>query len=153
MTDIEGPIAANPGGTEGGQAPQNRTGNDERLAPEAVTKPAGEGRGDHVERKQSSGERAHLLVGGVKLLLNQGLCAGQNVAVNVIEQVEGDEQQEGSRGRVEACAKWLGHDGQEVLNPQKRSDVSGISQSTRNRTMIAAQQNRRRRAPKVLKTR
>ncbi len=46
------------------------------------------GAGKHVDEKHGRGERAHLLVGGVELMLDEGKLAGQDVAVDVVEQVE-----------------------------------------------------------------
>ena len=108
VADVEGPVAVDPGRAERGQAPQDRAGDDERLAAEAVAQPAGERRGEHVEDEQRGGERAHLLVGGVKLALDQRDFAGQNVAVNVVEEVEADEQQQRPQGGAEAGAERLG---------------------------------------------
>ena len=100
LADVEGPVAVNPDGGQRGQAPENRAGDDERLAREAVAEPAGERRGEHVEDEQRGGERAHLLVGGVELALDEREFAGKDVAVDVVEQVEGDEQQERAAGTM-----------------------------------------------------
>ena len=88
-----------PGGGQSGQAPEHRAGDDERLAREAVAEPAGERRGEHVEEEERGGQRAHLLVGGVEFALDEREFAGEDVAVDVVEQVEGDEQQRASPGR------------------------------------------------------
>ena len=108
LADVEGPVAVNPHRAQSGQAPQNRAGDDERLARKAVSQPAGQRRGEHVEEKQRRGERAHLLVGGVEFALDERELAGQNVAVNVVEQIEGDEQQQRPQGGADAGAKRMG---------------------------------------------
>ena len=104
MADVEGPVVVDPGGGEGGDAPEDRAGDDEGLAAEAVAEPAGERGGDHVDEEEGGGQRAHLLVSGVELALDEGDFAGEDVAVDVVEQVEGDEQGEGGRGGGDAGA-------------------------------------------------
>ena len=106
-----GPVAVDPDGGQRGQAPENRAGDDQRLAREAVAEPAGERRGEHIEEEERGGQRAHLLVGGVEFALDQREFAGKDVAVDVVEQVEGDEQQQRPLGGGEAGARrtgWLG---------------------------------------------
>jgi len=98
VADEEGAVVVDPGGGEGGDAPEECAGDDEGLAAEVVAEPAGEGGGDHVNEEEGGGEQAHLLVSGVEVGLDERDFAGEDVAVNVIEQVEGDEQGEGGRG-------------------------------------------------------
>jgi hypothetical protein len=92
----------NPDGGERGKAPEDRAGDDERLAREAVSEPAGQRGGDHIEEEQRGGQRAHLLVGGVEVALDQRQFAGQDVAVDVVEQVEADEQHQRRHGGADA---------------------------------------------------
>ena len=61
-----------PDGGKGGKTPQNRAGDDERLAGVAITQPAGQRGGEHVEEEERGGQSAHLVVGGVEVALNQG---------------------------------------------------------------------------------
>ena len=73
-----------------------------------VSQPAGERGGEHVKDKQRRSERAHLLVGGVEFALDERDLAGENVAVNVVEEVEADEQQQRPQGGADAGAKRMG---------------------------------------------
>ena len=84
----------NKGGAESGQAPENRARDNKRLAAKPVAQPAAGRRSKHVEEKQSRGEPAHHLVGGVELTLDKGLRAVKNVAIEIVEQVERNEQQD-----------------------------------------------------------
>ena len=104
MADVERPVAVHPGGGECGEAPENCAGDDEGLAAIAVTEPAGEWRGQHVDEEHGGGERAHLLAGGVEFILDEGEFAGKDIAVDVVEQVEGDEEDERGEGGTDARA-------------------------------------------------
>ena len=73
------------------------------------------GRGDHIKDEQRRGQRAHLLVGGVKFLLDQRKFAGKDIAVDVVEQVQGDEQQQRPLGGGEAGAGLVSYVDQNVL--------------------------------------
>ena len=99
LADVEGPVAVNPDGGKRGQAPEHGAGNDKGLAAEAVAEPASERSGNHVEEEERGGQRAHLVVGGVELALDQRNFAGEDVAVNVVEQIEADQQQQASPER------------------------------------------------------
>ena len=108
LARVEGPVAVNPDGAEGCQAPEDGAGHNERLAAVPVAEPAGERRGNHIENEHRRGQRAHLLVGGVEFTLDEGLCAGQNVSVNEIEQVKADEQQKCNQsGREARAERWV----------------------------------------------
>ena len=96
-----------PGRAQGGHAPKHRAGNDERLAGKAVSEPAGGRRGKHVEEKERGGEPAHLLVRGVELALDERDFAGEDVAVDVVEEVEADEQDQCPQSGVGLCAERL----------------------------------------------
>src|ERR1017187_1793325 len=113
MADVEGPVVMNPRRAQRGQAPQDRAADNERLSAETISQPAGGGRSEHVKEQQRRGQRAHLLVGGVELPLNERYLAGQDVAVDVVEQVEADQQQQGPQGGADALAAGLGQGGQE----------------------------------------
>ncbi len=89
-------------GAKRGQAPQDSTDDDERLAAKPVAEPASERRDDHIGEKERRGQRAHLLVGGMKLTLDQRLLAGQNIAVDVVEQIEGEQKRDGADGGAES---------------------------------------------------
>ena len=104
VAEVERPVAVDPGGGERGQAPEDGAGDDERLAAIAVAEPAGERRGQHVDGEHGSGERAHLLARGVEFALNEGELAREDVAVDVVEQVEGDEKDERGKRGVDAGA-------------------------------------------------
>ena len=106
MADEEGPVVVHPGRPQRSHAPQHRAGDDERFAPEVVAQPAGQRRRKHIKHKQRRGQRAHLLIGGVKLALDQRYLAGQNIAVNVVEKVQADKQQQRPHGGADAGANW-----------------------------------------------
>ena len=105
LAQIEGPVAVDPHGSQRGQAPEDRAGDDERLARIAVSQPAGQGRRDHVEEKERRGQRAHLMIGCMKFALHQHKLAGKDVAVDVVQQVEADEQQQRPLGGGDAGAR------------------------------------------------
>ena len=92
VADVERPIVVDPCRSECSDAPQQGAANDEGLASEVVAQPACEWRDQHVDHKQRRGKSTHLLVSGVKLALDERDFTGQNVAVNVVEEVEADEQ-------------------------------------------------------------
>ena len=98
VTEVERPVAVDPRGAERGEAPEHGAGDDEGLAAIAIAEPAGERRGQHVDKEHGGGERAHLLAGGVEFILNQGKFAGEYVAVDVVEEVEGDEEDQRGEG-------------------------------------------------------
>ena len=102
VAEVERPVAVDPRGAERGEAPEHGAGDDEGLAAIAVAEPAGERRGQHVDEEHGGGERAHLLAGGVEFILNQGEFAGEDVAVDVVEQVEGDEEDQRGEGWADA---------------------------------------------------
>ena len=71
----------------------------------AVAQPSGERRKNHVDREKCGHQRAHPLVVPAVFLLDQRLRAGQNVAVDVVEQVERDQQYKGPHCGVEGSAR------------------------------------------------
>ena len=82
----------------GGEAPQDCAGDDKGLAAIAVAEPAGERRGQHVDDEHGGGECAHLLAGGVEFSLDEREFAGEDVAIDVVEEVEGDEEDKRGEG-------------------------------------------------------
>ena len=97
-----------PGCGQRSQAPQHRAGDDERLAAKAVAQPAGQRRRKHVSDKKRRGQRSYLLIGGMKFALDERNLAGQDIAVDVVQQVEADEQQQRPQGGADAEAGRLG---------------------------------------------
>ena len=86
----------------GGQAPSTAPGDDERLAAHAVAEPACERRDQHVGDEERGGERSHLLIGRAEFALDQRNLAGKNVAVDVVEQVEGEQKEECAQGGMQS---------------------------------------------------
>ncbi len=108
VAEVERPVAVHPGGGEGGHAPEHRAGDDEGLAAIAVAEPAGQRRGQHVNEKHGRGECAHLLAGGVEFILNEREFARKDVAIDVVEQVKGDEEDERGESGRDARAGYRG---------------------------------------------
>ncbi len=104
---VEAQVGVHKGSTERGQAPENRAGDDERLAAKPVAQPTAERRTDHVGEEECCGERAHLLVGCAELFLDEWLRTGEDVAIEVIEQIERDQQQKCSQSGIHAGAQRL----------------------------------------------
>ena len=77
MAEEQRVIAVNGCGEERGDAPEQRSGNDERAAWEAVAEPSGERGRDHVGEEEGRGEQAHLRVVGVEFFLHERLDAGK----------------------------------------------------------------------------
>ncbi len=76
LTDVEGPIAVNPDGSKGSEAPEHGSGNDKGLAREAVAEPSSRRSGNHVKEEERRRQRAHLVIGGVEVALDQRKFAG-----------------------------------------------------------------------------
>jgi hypothetical protein len=72
MAEVESPVVVNPGGGESGEAPEHGAADDERLATEAISEPAGERSSQHVDEEHGRGERAHLLARRVEFILDEG---------------------------------------------------------------------------------
>jgi len=102
MAEVEGPVVVDPGGAKSSEAPEDGAADDEWLATEAISEPAGKRRGQHVDEKHRCGERTHLLAGGMKFVLNEGELAGEDVAVDEVEEVERDEEDQRGEGRADA---------------------------------------------------
>jgi hypothetical protein len=81
-------------GVEGGDAPEECSGDNERLAREMVAEPAGERRNDHVNEEKDGREQADLGVVNGELLLDERLDAGKDVAVDEVEEIKGREKKE-----------------------------------------------------------
>src|SRR3984893_2038942 len=86
------------GGEEVDAAPEEGGDDDHGLAGEAVAEKAGDGRGEHVGDHEPEGERADALVGEMELAFDLFLDAGKDVAVDVVDEVEGGEEDEGCSG-------------------------------------------------------
>ena len=114
VAEVERPVGVHPCGAERGEAPQDSAADDERLAAISITQPTGERRGKHVDEEHGRGKRAHLLVGGVEFVLDEREFAGENVAIDVVEQVEGDEEDQRGEGGADAGAGCCGERGQVV---------------------------------------
>ena len=101
------------------------------LTREAVAQPAGQRRGKHIEKEQRGCQRAHLLVGGVEFALDQREFAGQDVAVDVVEQVESDKQQQRPLGGAETGARTVWCVAGNVFSIRgKLREISELSQPT-----------------------
>ena len=86
------------GGEEVDAAPEEGGDDDHGLAGEAVAEPACDGRGGHIGDHEPEGERADLVVGDVELAFDLLLYAGEDVAVDVVDEVESGEEDEGGGG-------------------------------------------------------
>ena len=86
------------GGEEVDAGPEEGGDDDHRLAREAVAQPAGDRRGEHVGEHEPEGERSDLGVGGVELALDLLLHAGEDVAVNVVDEIKRREEDERGGG-------------------------------------------------------
>ena len=105
VTNIEGAIVMYPRGRKSRQAPENRPKYDERLPGKSVAEPAGKRRHQHIDDKECRRQRAHLLVRRAKFPLDQCDLAGQDVPVDVIEQIQRDQQHQRHKCGAEAWAK------------------------------------------------
>jgi hypothetical protein len=137
MAYVECPVAVYPCSAEGGEAPQHRACDDERLATVAVAEPAGEWRSQHVDNKHGSGERAHLLARGVEFILNEGEFAGEDVAVDVVEQVEGDQKDQRGESGTDASAGCCGESRQAECPSGSEYCMALWSHRDRPRNMVA----------------
>ena len=88
--------------------PEEGGDDDHGFAGEAVAQPAGDGRGGHVGDHEPEGERADLLVGEVELAFDLLLDAGEDVAVDVVDEVECGEEDESGGGSGDGGALRLG---------------------------------------------
>jgi hypothetical protein len=64
------------------------------------------------------------MVGGVELALNEWKFAGQDVAVDVVEQIESDEQRQRRNGGADARANGLERGNQVKSISHKSEDVT-----------------------------
>ena len=62
-------------------------------------------RRQHVDDEEGRGERTHLLVSGMKLLLNKRDFPRQDVPVDVVQQIERNQQHQRHKCRAESRAK------------------------------------------------
>ena len=98
VADVERIVGVDGGGEEVDAAPEESGDDDHGFAREAIAEPAGEGRGGHVGDHELEGEGAELRVGDVELVLDLLLHAGEDVAVDVVDEVERGEEDEGGGG-------------------------------------------------------
>ena len=78
-----------------------------------VAEPAGGGGDEHVGEEEGGGEESGLRVVDMEFALDEGLDAGENVAVDKVEEVEGGEEEEregGGAGWVDRADIGLGKD-------------------------------------------
>ena len=94
FTDAEGCVAdqqrvvgVDAGGEEINSGPEEGGHDDHGFAGEAVAQESGDGRGGHVGDHEPEGERSYVLVGEVELSFDLLLNAGENVAVDVVDEV------------------------------------------------------------------
>ena len=97
-----------PCGGQGGQAPQDGACNDQWLAREPVTEPTCGRRSEHVEDEERGCQPSDLLIRRMKLSLDERDFARKDVAVDVIEQIQGNEQHQRDSGRADAGANRIG---------------------------------------------
>jgi hypothetical protein len=97
VADVERVVGVDGRGEEVDAAPEKSGDDDHGLARETVAQPSGDGRREHVGEHEPESERADLGVGDVELAFDLLLHTGQDVAVDVVDEVEGGEEDE-SRG-------------------------------------------------------
>ena len=78
--------------------PEQRSADDHGLARKVISEPAGDWRGAHVGDEEEEGQRPKLRVGDVELALDLLLHAGDDVAVDVVDEVERRQQGKGDGG-------------------------------------------------------
>ena len=111
VADEQRVVAVNGGGEEGGSGPDEGSGDDEGFARETVAEPAGGGGDPHISEEECRGEEPGLRIVDMKFALDEGLDAGEHVAVNEVEEVESREEKEresGGTGGV-GMVGWRGH--------------------------------------------
>jgi len=94
VAEVERVVGVDGGGEEVDAGPKEGGDDDHWLAGEAVAEPAGDRRGEHVGEHEPEGERAYLLVGDEEFVFDLLLDAGEDVAVDVVDEVEGSEKDE-----------------------------------------------------------
>src|ERR1700730_17210092 len=119
------------GGEEVDAAPEERGDDDHGLAGEAVAEVSGDGRGKHVGDHEPEGKRTDALVGEMEFAFDLLLDAGKDVAVDVVDEVEGGEKDEGCSGSGygggaggfgNGCHRWR-KDSRGVRAPQIDPDI------------------------------
>ncbi len=98
VAEVEGGEGVDGCGEEVDAAPEEGGDDDHGFAGEAVAEPAGDRRGGHVGDHEPEGERADLGVGEVELAFDLLLNSGEDVAIDVVDEVEGGEEDEGGGG-------------------------------------------------------
>ena len=92
MAQVQGIVGMNSRCEEIDAAPEESSDDNHRLARKAVAKPTGDRRGDHVGKHEPECERTNLFIADVELALNLLLDPGQDVAIDVIDEVESREK-------------------------------------------------------------
>ena len=132
MADEERVVAVDGGGEEGCGGPDEGAGDDEGFAGEVVAEPAGGGGDEHVGEEEGGGEESGLRVVDMEFALDEGLDAGENVAVDKVEEVEGGEEEEregGGAGWVDARGHRVGGRIAGGLTQDRRAALRFISPS------------------------
>ncbi len=112
MADVKRVVGGDGGGEEVDRAPEESGDDDHGLAGEAVAQPAGDRRGEHVGEHEPEGQCADVLVREVELAFDLLLDAGEDVAVDVVDEVEGGEEDKGDGGSGNGGGTgWFGRGG------------------------------------------
>ena len=97
----------NPCRGKGGQTPEHRAKDDERLARVPIAEPARERRNEHVGDEERGGKRPHLLIGRMKFALDERNFTGKNVAINIVQQIQRQKQQKRAQGGMDrGASRW-----------------------------------------------
>ena len=120
FTDAEGGVAnqerivgVDAGGEKVDTRPEESGDDDHGLAWETITEPSSDWRGGHVGDHEPEGEGPDVLVGEVELAFDLFLDAGEDVAVDIVDEVERGEEDEGGGGPCDGgvAAGWFGRGG------------------------------------------
>ncbi len=98
VAEVERVIGVDGRGEEVDGGPEEGGCDDHGLAGEAVAQPSGDGRGAHVGDHEPEGEGADVFVGEMELGFYLLLDAREDVAVDVVDEVECGEEDEGGGG-------------------------------------------------------
>src|SRR6202020_1785234 len=88
VTDVERVVGMHAGSEEVDAAPEEGGDDDHGFAWETVAQPAGDRRREHVGDHEPERERADVLVGEMKFAFDLLLNAWEDVAVDVVDEVE-----------------------------------------------------------------
>jgi len=98
VAQVERVVGVDGGGEEVDAAPEEGGDDDHGFAGETVAEKARDGRGEHIGDHEPEGEGADVFVGEMELDFDLLLDAGEDVAVDVVDEVEGGEKDEGCGG-------------------------------------------------------